>query len=245
MRGLRAGRIPTKWDSSCPKQALPTENVSRSSPDAPAASGGRWCAAWRRAVGASAAAGGAALGEELGAGHRFAAADVADEASFARFAEGALEALGAPDLLVNNAALMNDPAPLWEVPAEAFAALTAVNINGVAAGVRHFAPAMIARGSGVIVNLSSGWGRSASPEVAPYCATKWAVEGLTAALAQELPRGLAAVALNPGVIDTDMLRRCWADGASAYEKPDAWARTAVPFLERLGAGDNGKALTVG
>ena len=43
------------------------------------------------------------------------------------------------------------------------------------------------RGAGVIVNLSSGWGRSVSPEVAPYCATKWGVEGLTRALAQELP----------------------------------------------------------
>ena len=56
-----------------------------------------------------------------------------------------------------------------------------------------FAPAMIERGSGTIVNLSSGSGAEASrPEVAPYNATKWAVEkGLTKALAQELPPGMA------------------------------------------------------
>lgn len=183
------------------------------------------------------------LADELGEGHFAAAADVSDDASVAAFAAAALEALGAPDLLINNAALMNDPAPLWEVPASEFDTLTAVNINGTANAIRHFTPAMIARGSGVIVNLSSGWGRSTSPEVAPYCTTKWAIEGLTSALAQELPEGLAAVALNPGVIDTDMLRQCWADGASAYGTPADWAATAVPFLEGLGAGDNGRQLT--
>jgi NAD(P)-dependent dehydrogenase (short-subunit alcohol dehydrogenase family) len=76
--------------------------------------------------------------------------------------------------------------------------VVSVNIVGVANVIRAFAPAMIERGSGVIVNLSSGWGRSVSPEVAPYCATKWAIEGMTKALAEELPKGMAAVPLNPG-----------------------------------------------
>jgi hypothetical protein len=49
--------------------------------------------------------------------------------------------------------------------------------------------------------------------------------------------------LNPGVIDTDMLRRAWSDAAAAYEKPAEWAKSAVPFLERLSAADNGRALT--
>jgi NAD(P)-dependent dehydrogenase (short-subunit alcohol dehydrogenase family) len=96
----------------------------------------------------------------------------------------------------------------------------------------------------VIVNLSSGWGRSTSPEVAPYCATKYAVEGLTLALAQELPGGMAAVPLNPGVIDTDMLRQAWSDGAASYPKPDQWAKKAAPFLLALGPKDNGRSLTV-
>jgi NADP-dependent 3-hydroxy acid dehydrogenase YdfG len=58
-----------------------------------------------------------------------------------------------------------------------------VNIKGVANVIRYFVPAMIERGSGVIVNFSSYWGRSTAAEVAPYCATKWAIEGLTRALA--------------------------------------------------------------
>ena len=103
--------------------------------------------------------------------------------------------------------------------------------------IRHLVPALLdAEEDAVLVNFSSGWGRSTSPEVAPYCATKWAIEGLTAALAQELPHGLAAVALNPGIIDTEMLRSCFVEGAGGYPDPKAWAETAVPFLAGLGAG---------
>ena len=99
-------------------------------------------------------------------------------------------------------------------------------------------------GTGVIVNFSAGWGRSTAPEVAPYCATKWAVEGLTQALAEELPAGMAAVPLNPGVIHTDMLESCFGPDAGSYPHPDDWASRAVPFLLDLGAEHNGQPLTV-
>ncbi len=183
------------------------------------------------------------LSEELGSAHFFKVVDVADDVAVASFARQVLENLGVPDLLINNAALMNDPAPLWKIPASEFDRLTAVNINGIANIIRHFTRHMIRRGSGVIVNLSSGWGRSTSPDVTPYCTTKWAIEGLTSALAQELPGGMAAISLNPGVIDTDMLRQCWGDEAASCAKPFEWAKTAVPFLEKLTAQDNGRQLT--
>ena len=181
---------------------------------------------------------------ELGPGHFFASVDVVEEDEVRAFCEAAVREVGAPDLLLNNAALINEPAPLWEVSAEEFNRVVDVNIKGVANVLRHALPVMIDRGMGVAVNFSSGWGRSTSPEVAPYCGTKWAIEGLTQALAEELPGGVAAVALNPGVIDTDMLRSAWGDGAAAYPGPEEWARRAVPFLEKLGAGDNGGALSV-
>jgi NAD(P)-dependent dehydrogenase (short-subunit alcohol dehydrogenase family) len=184
------------------------------------------------------------LAGQFGPPHAFAAVDVRDWAAVKAWADAVLSAHGPPDLLVNNAALMNTPAPLWQVPAAEFDAVVDVNVKGVANVIRAFAPAMVARKAGVIVNLSSGWGRSTSPEVAPYCATKYAVEGLTLALAQELPPGMAAVPLNPGVIDTDMLRQAWADGASAYPTADRWATRAAPFLLALGPKDNGRSLTV-
>jgi len=175
--------------------------------------------------------------------HDFAAVDVANDAEVKAWAQRLLKTHGAPDLLLNNAALINANAPLWKIPAGEFDAVIDVNIKGVANVMRHFVPAMIERGRGVIVNFSSGWGRSTAPEVAPYCATKWAIEGLTQALAQELPKGLAAVPLNPGIIDTDMLRSSFGDGAGSYPSPDDWSRTAAPFLLTLGPKDNGLPLS--
>ena len=176
--------------------------------------------------------------------HRFDAVDVSDPYAVAEWAADVLSTTGPPDLLINNAALMNNPAPLWKVPPDEFNALLDVNVKGVFNVIKAFVPAMVTRKSGVIVNLSSGWGRSTAPEVAPYCASKYAVEGLTLALAQELPAGMAAVPLNPGVIDTDMLRQTWAEGASAYPKADQWAKRAAPFILALGAKDNGRSLSV-
>jgi NAD(P)-dependent dehydrogenase (short-subunit alcohol dehydrogenase family) len=187
----------------------------------------------------------AELARQFGPPHDFTPLDVRDGKAVKAWADRVLADHGPPDLLVNNAALMNTPAPLWEVPAEEFDAVIDVNVKGIANVIRAFVPALVKRKAGVIVNLSSGWGRSTSPEVAPYCASKYAVEGMTLALAQELPSGMAAVPLNPGVIDTDMLRQAWADGASAYPAADAWAKRAAPFLLALGPKDNGRSLSVG
>lgn len=176
--------------------------------------------------------------------HHFTTVDVVDAAAVGRWASEVLAEVGPPDLLINNAALMNTPAPLWEIDPAEFGAVVDVNVKGVFHVIRAFLPSMVKRDSGVVVNLSSGWGRSTSPEVAPYCATKYAIEGLTLALAQELPRGMAAVPLNPGVIDTDMLRQAWAEGAGSYPKADQWAKKAAPFLLALGPKDNGRSLSV-
>ncbi len=175
--------------------------------------------------------------------HRFDVVDVRGDAVVKLWAREVL-AEGPVDLLVNNAALINENAHLWTVPAAEFDDLFDVNVKGTANVIRHFLPAMIQRQSGVVVNFSSGWGRSTSPEVAPYCATKWAIEGLTRALAEELPAGMAAIPLNPGIIDTQMLRSCFSDSASAYPTAQHWALRAVPFLLQLGPQDNGRPLTV-
>ena len=148
--------------------------------------------------------------------------DVSDAAQVEAWALEVVAELGAPDLLIANTALMNDPAPLWRIGAEEFDALLAVNVSGTANVARASLPATIERGQGVAVNLSSGWGRSTAPLVGPYCTTQYAIEGFTGSLAQGLPAGMAAVSVNPGVIDTEMLRQCWSDAASAYEGAQSW-----------------------
>jgi NAD(P)-dependent dehydrogenase (short-subunit alcohol dehydrogenase family) len=185
-----------------------------------------------------------ALRKKFGSPHDFTVVDVSDDDAVMRWASRLITTQGAPDLLVNNAAVIARNAPLWKVPAREVADTLAVNVGGTVTTIRHFAPAMIERGRGVIANFSSGWGRSTSPDVAIYCASKFAIEGLTQALAQELPRGVAVVALNPGIIDTEMLRSCFAGGASAYPKPADWAKRAGPFILALDAKDNGRSVDV-
>lgn len=176
--------------------------------------------------------------------HSFRQVDVAQDQSVASWARDVIDTLGAPDLLINNAAVINRNAPLWKVPADDFSKVIDVNIKGVVNVIRHFVPAMIARGAGVIVNFSSGWGRSTDAEVAPYCASKWAIEGLTQALAQELPRSIPAVAMNPGIIDTAMLRSCFGESAADFPNARQWAARAVPYILGITPANAGARTTV-
>jgi NAD(P)-dependent dehydrogenase (short-subunit alcohol dehydrogenase family) len=184
------------------------------------------------------------LNQKFGSPHKFTALDVANEEQVKTWAKQLLSDYGAPDLLINNAAIINDLAPLWQIPSEDFSHLIDVNIKGVANVIRHFVPAMIEKGSGIIVNLSSGWGRSTSPQVSSYCASKWAIEGLTGSLAQELPDGMAAIPLSPGIIHTEMLEVCYGEDAANYTAIADWVDKAVPFLLQLSPSDNGMPLTV-
>lgn len=184
------------------------------------------------------------LSRQFGTPHHFSPVDVTDDRQVETWARQILAEHSPPDLLINNAGVINQPAPLWEIDAAEFARVIDVNIKGVVNLIRHFVPAMIDLNSGVIVNFSSGWGRSTSPDVAPYCASKWAIEGLTQSLAQELPSGMAAIPLNPGIIHTEMLDICFGEEAAAYPSAKNWAKKAVPFLLNLKPKDNGRPLTV-
>jgi len=183
------------------------------------------------------------LQQSFGPPHCLSAVDVADDSQVQRWARRILAEFDVPDLVLNNAALMNRPGPLWSIGAAEFRQLMAVNVDGIANVARHFLPAMVRRGDGIWVNFSSGWGRTTDGGVAPYCASKWAVEGLSQSMSQEVPPGLAVVALNPGIIDTDMLRLCWPGNSGSFEGPEAWARRVAPWLLRLDASSNGLALT--
>ncbi len=175
--------------------------------------------------------------------HAFETVDVTDMNRVQSWLSPLIGSHGAPGLLLNNAGVINVNAPLWEVPEEEFSYVIDVHLKGSANLIRAAVPSMIQRGSGVIVNFSSTWGRSASRDVAPYCAAKWGIEGLTRALALDLPAGLAAVSLNPGIINTDMLRSCLPDMAPGCPSPEDWSRGMVEFLMQIGPSQNGNALT--
>ena len=155
-----------------------------------------------------------------------------------------LSSHGVPDLVVNNAAVINRSARLWELTAREFAVVIEVNLKGAANVIRHFAPEMVKQKNGVFVNFSSAWGRSSDAELGPYCASKWGLEGLTLSLARELPSGMAAVTLHPGIVNTPMLQSVFGKSAESYISPAEWAKLAVPFLLSLGPTQNGQQLEV-
>ncbi|KAL2339330.1 hypothetical protein Fmac_013776 [Flemingia macrophylla] len=174
-------------------------------------------------------------------------ADVRSNDSVQEMAQLVMDKKLVPDIIVNNAGTINKNNKIWEVPAEEFSAVMDTNVKGTANVLRHFIPLMIAAKKveeAIIVNMSSGWGRSGAALVAPYCASKWAIEGLTKAVAKEVPEGMAVVALNPGVINTDMLSSCFGSSASLYQTPQTWALKAATMILNLTSADNGASLTV-
>ncbi|MEW5855447.1 MAG: SDR family oxidoreductase [Myxococcota bacterium] len=179
-----------------------------------------------------------------GGPHLLQAADVLDEKALEGWMRAAVEKLGPPDLLINNAGAVHKPAPLWEIPRDDVQRVLDVNIRGVINVLRAAVPHFLKSGKGVIANISSGWGRSADAGMGAFCASKFAVEGLTQALAKDLPRGVVAVAVNPGAIDTDMLRTCFGDEAGTYPAAKAWAAYAAGYFLSLAQRDHGKSVTV-
>ncbi|HEX3799382.1 MAG TPA: SDR family oxidoreductase [Verrucomicrobiae bacterium] len=177
--------------------------------------------------------------------HDFQKVDVALNSEVAAWARRLASKHQHPYILLNNAAIINNKGPLYSADSRSFSREIDINIKGVFHVIRHFAPMMIKQRRGVIVNFTSRWGRHFEKEIASYCATKWAVTALTAALAEELkPMQVAAIGLNPGVVKTAMLKKYLgsnaAFAAADYLSPSEWAKIAVPFILRLGFKDTGK-----
>jgi len=181
---------------------------------------------------------------ELGPAPRFRPLDVCDGDGLEDWVRDLEADQFEADLVIANAGTLNVRAPFWKVSNKEFSDVVDVNVKGVFQTLKAFTPGMIERGRGTLVALSSGWGRSTSPEVAPYCASKFAIEGLMGSIAQELPGGLAAVALSPGVVHTEMLKRAFGEkDASMAVEPSDWGREAVEFLLSLGPDHSGSSLS--
>jgi 3-oxoacyl-[acyl-carrier protein] reductase len=132
-------------------------------------------------------------------------ADVADGAAVGAMVERAVAALGPIDVLVNNAGILN-AVPLEQMSDDVWDGMIATNLRSVFLCTRAVLPAMLARGRGKIINVTSQLGQKGMPNHTHYAAAKAGVIGFTRALAREVgPRGIHVNAIAPGPIETDLM----------------------------------------
>ena len=171
--------------------------------------------------------------------------DVTVDEDAARMVATAVERFGRLDAVVNNAAVLSPPARIVDITPDTWRHVLEVNVIGTANVIRHAVPALAQAGGGAIVNMSSTWGRTAAGRQAPYCASKFAVEALTASLAQELPQGIATVAVNPGVIATDMLATAFEGDVSMFPGPTSLRAAWRALFAGIDDGWSGRSLDLG
>jgi NAD(P)-dependent dehydrogenase (short-subunit alcohol dehydrogenase family) len=124
------------------------------------------------------------------------------------------------DILVNNAGVGSFSGPLHEMTPEDWEKVLNTNLRGVFYTIRAFAPMMIREGGGHIVNISSLAGKNPLPNGAAYAASKWGLNGLSYAVAEELrAKNIRVSVVCPGSVDTS---EGWHHGKNSNKmlKPD-------------------------
>lgn len=145
---------------------------------------------------------GGQVAESIGKSASFIPLDVCDPASWSAAIDAVVEQLGGLDILVNNAG-NGCGGPIETQDVDEHRAIVDLNLNGVWLGVRAAVPAMAQRGGGSVVNISSIDGLAGIAGLSTYVATKFAVTGMTKALALELgDRGIRVNSVHPGIVDT-------------------------------------------
>ena len=158
------------------------------------------------------------------------AMDVDDDRSVQQCIEAIYAKHGTIDVLVNNAGVER-AGSIEESSIDDFKATMETNYFGAIRCVKAVVPAMRMRRSGTIINISSVAGSFSHPPMTAYCASKWALEAMSEALACEMKSfGVRVALVKPGIIDTSMAHRIGETGNSAY--PHA-ARISTLFQANL------------
>jgi 3-oxoacyl-[acyl-carrier protein] reductase len=151
-----------------------------------------------------------ALGREIAALGRkvvVVPTDVTDEAAVERLVTSAREAFGRIDILVNAAGVTGPiETPVWEIKADDFDQVIAVNLRGTFLPTKHVLPTMIKQRYGKIVNISGTSGLRGYKYRAAYSSSKWALRGFTRTVALEAgPYNINVNALHPGIVGGDRM----------------------------------------
>lgn len=134
-------------------------------------------------------------------------ADVTDEPAVERMVTRTRETFGRIDILVNAAGVTGPiETPVWEIKAEDFDHVLAVNLRGTFLPTKHVLPAMIQQRSGKILNISGTSGLRGYKYRAAYSSSKWALRGFTRTVALEVgPYNINVNALHPGIVGGDRM----------------------------------------
>jgi NAD(P)-dependent dehydrogenase (short-subunit alcohol dehydrogenase family) len=134
--------------------------------------------------------------------------DVLAAAEIEALVRHAVSEYGGLDLAFNNAGIEGEVGPLADQTESNYDAVMDINVKGVWLSMKYEIPAMLKRGGGAIVNCASVAGVIAFPGIGIYSASKHAVIGLTKTAALEYSaQGIRINAVNPAVIDTEMVDR--------------------------------------
>ncbi|HYN27196.1 MAG TPA: oxidoreductase, partial [Burkholderiales bacterium] len=170
--------------------------------------------------------------------------DVADYSQIDRAISAAEKAFGRIDVMVNNAGY-GYLAAVEEGEEQEIRAMFETNFFGLAALIRRVLPGMRARGLGHIINISSVGGLLGNPSSGYYNATKFAVEGLSEALAKEVePLGIRVTVVEPGPFRTDWAGRSLKqvrNPIDAYAKTSGARRAQISGYSGRQAGDPARA----
>ncbi|MFW5946839.1 MAG: SDR family NAD(P)-dependent oxidoreductase [Candidatus Natronoplasma sp.] len=129
--------------------------------------------------------------------------DVTDKSSIEKSLEEIKERFGNVDILINNAGIL-ESGKLEDLSHDKIEKQIDVNLTGLINTSKIFLESMLDRDEGMIINISSGLGKSGSARYSVYSATKFGVRGFTQSLAKELPRGFRTYVVNPGMTSTRM-----------------------------------------
>ncbi|GGU78336.1 short-chain dehydrogenase/reductase [Streptomyces litmocidini] len=166
------------------------------------------------------------------------ALDVTDTAAIDRVVAGLVERHGRVDVLVNNAGRTH-VGSVEETTDEELRSLFDVHVFGPAALTRAVLPHMRARRSGAIVQISSMGGQMSLPGFGAYSATKFALEGLSEALAAEVrPLGIDVLVVEPGAFRTGLLGSGGVSGGSIEDYADTVGATRA-YVETGGGTEEG------